>query len=90
MGYGMALSQRLDPETYVYDVTSAMKAVNQVLSGLHIATKVNAATCGMTQGVSSDMFAEEIIKGAGTSWMPENRAQRGVAVNYRRNGQVNI
>ncbi|MEM6466601.1 MAG: NAD(P)-dependent oxidoreductase, partial [Pseudomonadota bacterium] len=53
---------------------SAMKAVNQLLAGVHIATMAEAMTFGMTQGVSPASFVEVISKCAGTSWMLENRA----------------
>ncbi|MEM8701608.1 MAG: NAD(P)-dependent oxidoreductase, partial [Pseudomonadota bacterium] len=39
---------------------SAMKAVNQLLAGVHIATMAEALTFGMTQGVSPDKFVEVI------------------------------
>ena len=53
---------------------SAMKAVNQLLAGVHIAAMAEAITFGMTQGVSPERFLEVIPKCAGTSWMLENRA----------------
>lgn len=53
---------------------SAMKAVNQLLVGVHIAVTAEALTFGMTQGISPDKFIEVITKSAGTSWALENRA----------------
>ena len=53
---------------------SAMKAVNQLLAGVHIAAMAEALTFGMTQGVAPAQFLEVISKCAGTSWMLENRA----------------
>ena len=50
---------------------SAMKAVNQLLAGVHIAVMAEAMTFGMTQGVRPDKFVEIISKCAGTSWMLE-------------------
>ena len=38
---------------------SAMKAVNQLLAGVHIATMAEALTFGMTQGVSPEKFVED-------------------------------
>ena len=61
---------------------SAMKAVNQLLAGVHIAVMAEALTFGMTQGVSPDKFVEVISKCAGTSWMLENRAPHIVAGDY--------
>lgn len=69
---------------------SAMKAVNQLLAGVHIATMAEALTFGMTQGVSPDKFVEVISKCAGTSWMLENRAPHIVAGDYTPHSQVNI
>ena len=45
---------------------SAMKSVNQLLAGVHIATMAEALTFGMTQGVSPEKFVEVISKCAGT------------------------
>lgn len=69
---------------------SAMKAVNQLLAGVHIATMAEALTFGMTQGISPDTFVEVITKCAGSSWMLENRAPHVVAGDYTPYSQVNI
>ncbi|MEM6387277.1 MAG: L-threonate dehydrogenase [Pseudomonadota bacterium] len=69
---------------------SAMKAVNQLLAGVHIAAMAEAMTFGMTQGISPEMFAEIIPNCAGTSWMLENRAPHVVAGDYTPHSQVNI
>jgi 3-hydroxyisobutyrate dehydrogenase-like beta-hydroxyacid dehydrogenase len=69
---------------------SAMKAVNQLLAGVHIATMAEALTFGMTQGVTPDKFLEVISKCAGTSWMLENRAPRIVAGDFTPLSSVNI
>ena len=69
---------------------SAMKAVNQLLAGVHIATMAEAMTLGMTQGVSPEKFVEVISQCAGTSWMLENRAPHIVAGDYAPLSQVNI
>ncbi len=69
---------------------SAMKAVNQLLAGVHIATMAEALTFGMTQGVSPEKFVEVISKCAGTSWMLENRAPHIVAGDYTPLSSVNI
>ncbi len=53
---------------------SAMKAVNQLLAGVHIAAMAEAITFGMTQGITPERFVEVIPRCAGTSWMLENRA----------------
>ncbi len=41
---------------------SAMKAVNQLLAGVHIAAMAEALTFGMTQGVEPETFVEVISK----------------------------
>lgn len=69
---------------------SAMKAVNQLLAGVHIATMAEALTFGMAQGVNPKMFVEVISKCAGTSWMLENRAPHIVAGDYTPRSQINI
>lgn len=69
---------------------SAMKAVNQLLAGVHIATMAEALTFGMTQGVAPEKFVEVISKCAGTSWMLENRAPHIVAGDYTPLSSVNI
>jgi 3-hydroxyisobutyrate dehydrogenase-like beta-hydroxyacid dehydrogenase len=69
---------------------SAMKAVNQMLAGVHIAAMAEALTFGMTQGVAPDKFVEVISKCAGTSWMLENRAPHIVAGDYTPQSSVNI
>ncbi|MEM0936012.1 MAG: L-threonate dehydrogenase [Pseudomonadota bacterium] len=69
---------------------SAMKAVNQLLAGVHIATMAEALTFGMTQGVSPETFVDVISKCAGTSWMLENRAPHVVEGDYTPHSQINI
>jgi len=69
---------------------SAMKTVNQLLAGVHIAAMAEALTFGMTQGVTPDKFVEVISQCAGTSWMLENRAPHIVDADYTPRSQVNI
>jgi 3-hydroxyisobutyrate dehydrogenase-like beta-hydroxyacid dehydrogenase len=69
---------------------SAMKAVNQLLAGVHIAAMAEAMTFGMTQGVEPAQFLEVISKCAGTSWMLENRAPHIVAGDYTPHSSVDI
>ena len=52
---------------------SSMKAINQMLVGVHIAAMAEAMTFGMTQGVSPAQFMEIIPQCAGTSWALESR-----------------
>jgi 3-hydroxyisobutyrate dehydrogenase-like beta-hydroxyacid dehydrogenase len=69
---------------------SAMKAVNQLLAGVHIAAMAEAITFGISQGVSAEKFVEVIPDCAGTSWMLENRAPHIVAGDYTPHSSVNI
>jgi 3-hydroxyisobutyrate dehydrogenase-like beta-hydroxyacid dehydrogenase len=69
---------------------SAMKAVNQMLAGVHIAAMAEAMTFGMTQDIPPEKFLEVIRQCAGTSWMLENRAPHVVAGDYTPHSQVNI
>ena len=69
---------------------SAMKAVNQLLAGVHIAAMAEALTFGMSQGIAPETFLEVIPRCAGTSWMLENRAPHIVAGDYTPLSQVDI
>lgn len=69
---------------------SAMKAVNQLLAGVHIAAMAEALTFGMTQGVAPARFLEVISKCAGTSWMLENRAPHVINGDYAPRSSVAI
>ncbi len=69
---------------------SAMKAVNQLLAGVHIAAMAEAMTFGMTQGVTPAKFVEVISQCAGTSWMLENRAPHIVEGDYTPRSSVDI
>ena len=69
---------------------SAMKAVNQLLAGVHIATMAEALTFGMTQGIAPDRFVDVISQCAGTSWMLENRAPHIAKGDYTPHSAVTI
>ncbi len=69
---------------------SAMKSVNQLLAGVHIAAMAEAMTFGISQGVEPAQFVDVISKCAGTSWMLENRAPHIVAGDYTPHSAVNI
>ncbi|ARE42217.1 2-hydroxy-3-oxopropionate reductase [Rhodovulum sp. P5] len=69
---------------------SAMKAVNQLLVGVHIAATAEAMTFGMTQGIDPDKFIEIITKSAGTSWALEDRAPHIAHGDYTPHSAVNI
>ncbi|MEM1375236.1 MAG: L-threonate dehydrogenase [Pseudomonadota bacterium] len=69
---------------------SAMKAVNQLLAGVHIATMAEAMTFGISQGIAPETFMDVIPNCAGSSWMLENRGPHIVAGDYTPHSQVNI
>lgn len=69
---------------------SAMKAVNQLLAGVHIAAMAEAMTFGMTQGVEPGKLVDVISKCAGTSWMFENRAPHIVDGDYMPRSSIDI
>ncbi|MGF1553234.1 MAG: L-threonate dehydrogenase [Paracoccaceae bacterium] len=69
---------------------SALKAVNQLLAGVHIAAMAEAMTFGMTQGVAPATTLEVISKCAGTSWMFENRGPHVAEGDYAPRSSVDI
>ena len=69
---------------------SAMKAVNQLLAGVHIATMAEAMTFGISQGIEPAEILDVIPKCAGTSWMFENRAPHIVDNDYTPRSGINI
>ena len=69
---------------------SAMKAVNQMLAGVHIAAMAEAITFGITQGIEPERFLEVISKCAGSSWMLENRAPHIIDGDYAPKSSINI
>ena len=71
-------------------VGSAMKAVNQMLAGIHIAAMAEALVFGITQGIEPKTFVDVISKCAGTSWMLENRAPHIVNGDYTPHSAVDI
>ncbi len=71
-------------------IGSAMKAVNQMLAGVHIAAMAEAITFGMTQGIDPETFMKVIPRCAGTSWMLENRAPHIVKGDYTAHSAVDI
>ncbi|UWQ22133.1 NAD(P)-dependent oxidoreductase [Jannaschia sp. W003] len=69
---------------------SAMKAVNQMLAGTHIAAMAEAMVFGVTQGIDPARFMEVIPRCAGTSWMLENRGPHVVDADYAPRSAVDI
>ncbi|MFL2845929.1 MAG: L-threonate dehydrogenase [Candidatus Puniceispirillaceae bacterium] len=69
---------------------SAMKSVNQLLAGIHIAAMGEALTFGISQGIDAGLIVEVISKCAGTSWMFENRGAHVVDGDYTPYSAINI
>jgi 3-hydroxyisobutyrate dehydrogenase len=69
---------------------SAMKAVNQLLAGVHIAAMAEAITFAVSQGIEPATFMEVIPSCAGTSWMLENRGPHVAAGDYTPHSAVDI
>ena len=67
-----------------------MKAINQLLAGVHIAAMDEALTFGISQGVDAARIVEVISKCAGTSWMFENRAPHVVDGDCTPHSAINI
>ncbi|WP_340302534.1 L-threonate dehydrogenase [Roseobacter sp. HKCCD7870] len=69
---------------------SAMKATNQMLAGIHIASMAEAITFALAQGISTERFLEVVSQSAGTSWMLENRAPHIIEGDYTPRSTINI
>ncbi len=69
---------------------SAMKSVNQLLAGVHIASMAEAMTFGIKQGIPAEKIVEVISQSAGNSWMFENRAPHVVSGDYTPASAVDI
>lgn len=69
---------------------SAMKIVNQLLAGVHIAAAAEAMTFGIKMGVDPAECLNVISDCAGTSWMFENRGPHIVEGDYSPRSAVEI
>jgi 3-hydroxyisobutyrate dehydrogenase/2-hydroxy-3-oxopropionate reductase len=69
---------------------SAMKAVNQLLAGVHIAAMGEALGLATSQGLDLARVLEVIRVSAGTSWMFENRAPHVIEADYTPRSSINI
>ncbi|MDE3028526.1 MAG: NAD(P)-dependent oxidoreductase [Paracoccaceae bacterium] len=69
---------------------SAMKAVNQLLAGVHIAAMGEALAFAVSQGLDLAQVVRVITTSAGNSWMFENRAPHVVENDYAPRSMVNI
>lgn len=69
---------------------SAMKAVNQLLAGVHIAAMGEAMAFGASQGLTPEQVLSVVSVSAGTSWMFENRGAHVVEADYSPRSKVDI
>jgi putative dehydrogenase len=69
---------------------SAMKSVNQLLAGVHIAAMGEALAFGVSQGLDMAQVIKVITTSAGNSWMFENRAPHVRDNDYSPRSMVNI
>ena len=69
---------------------SAMKAVNQLLAGVHIAAMGEAMAFGASQGLTPAQVLNVVSVSAGTSWMFENRGPHVVDADYTPKSKVDI
>lgn len=69
---------------------SAMKAVNQLLAGVHIAAMGEALAFATAQGLDLSRVVDVIGVSAGNSWMFQNRAPHVVDNDYAPRSAVNI
>lgn len=69
---------------------SAMKSVNQLLAGVHIAAMGEALAFGVSQGLDMAQVIHVITTSAGNSWMFENRAPHVLDNDYSPRSMVNI
>jgi L-threonate 2-dehydrogenase len=69
---------------------SAIKIVNQLLAGVHIAAAAEAMAFGIRCGLRADDIYEVITHSAGNSWMFENRMTHVLTGDYTPHSAVDI
>lgn len=69
---------------------SALKVVNQLLAGVHIAAAAEAITFGLSQGIDAQTTVDVISQCAGSSWMFENRGPHIANGDYTPHSAVDI
>ena len=69
---------------------SVMKAINQLLAGIHVVSMAEAMTFGIKQGIDPAKIVEVISQCAGSSWMFENRAPHVVSGDYTPHSAINL
>ena len=69
---------------------AAVKMVNQLLAGVHIAADCEAMALGIRAGLDPNLLYEVISNSAGTRWMFQNRVPHILAGDYTPLSAVNI
>lgn len=69
---------------------SAVKTINQLLAGVHIAAGAEALALAMRMGLDPKVVYDVICASAGSSWMFENRMPHVLAGDYTPFSAVNI
>ena len=69
---------------------SAMKAVNQLLAGVHIAAMAEALNFAKAQDIDIKQCVEIISKSAGNSWMFQNRSQNIISNDFSPKSALDI
>lgn len=69
---------------------SAVKLINQLLAGVHIAAACEAMTFGIKLGIEPQQLYDVICNAAGSSWMFQNRVPNILAGDYNPKSAVNI
>jgi L-threonate 2-dehydrogenase len=69
---------------------SAIKIVNQLLAGVHIAAAAEAMAFGIRSGLPADAIYQVITHSAGNSWMFENRMAHVLSGDYSPHSAVDI
>jgi putative dehydrogenase len=69
---------------------SAIKIVNQLLAGVHIAAAAEAMAFGIRCGLPADAIYKVITHSAGNSWMFENRMAHVLSGDYTPHSAVDI
>jgi 3-hydroxyisobutyrate dehydrogenase len=69
---------------------SAMKLINQLLAGVHIASACEAMALAIKLGLDANTVYDVITNAAGSSWMFENRVPHILEGDYQPKSAINI
>ena len=86
----LAMAEKVFTIGHEAGLGSAMKAVNQMLAGVHIAAMAEATTFALAQGIDLGQCIDVISQSAGSSWMFKNRAPHVVSADYTPKSATNI